>query len=80
MQLEEYVYASNVATNCGQLRVMVVHQLLNEARYYGVQPRLCPIGSGINIRLVQFRYIACLNLVVPIEVLFKSGHFQDKSP
>ncbi len=33
-QLEEYIYASNVATNCGQLRVMVVHQLLDEACDY----------------------------------------------
>ncbi len=26
------------------------------------------MGPGISIRLVQFRYTACLNLVVPIEV------------
>ena len=45
-----------------------------------VYPRCGPPGAGISIHLVQLRYTACLNLMVPIEVsclgldIFETAH------
>jgi hypothetical protein len=54
----------NVSADWGRSRVVIQHELLDEAAMILLYPGLFPHGSWMQCLLMKFGYTACLNLVV----------------
>ncbi len=63
-EAKQSVNCIDISMDCIRARVLIQHELLNEAHNNLVKARFVMQGSGIWFRFMKFTYTACLKLVV----------------